>query len=521
MNDFVHLHTHTEYSLLDGACRIEKLVEKAAELGMKAMAITDHGNMYGVVKFYKAAKKCGIKPILGCEVYTAPRSRHEKEGRQDAEPGHLVLLAENQQGYKNLMKIVSIGFVEGFYYKPRVDVEVLKQYSEGIIALSACLAGDTARSIIQGNMDKAREYIETYTDIFGKDNFFIELQDHGIPEQKQANIHLINLAKEYGLKMVATNDIHYINKSDHEMHDALLCIQTGKTVDEENRMRFSTQEFYVKSEEEMAALFPGVPSAIANTGEIADRCNVELEFGNYHLPKFDVPEGFTPFEYLRHLCLEGLKWRYGADAEKNLERLEYELGVIDRMGYVDYFLIVWDFIKYAKDNGIVVGPGRGSAAGSVVSYCLKITDVDPIRYNLLFERFLIHYYESFGYRRLFIRNQGRDSSLKRVVIYGGGLLCRIYVTRQFCGFNLKNNVAVKIIGIIDDDPALRKLNVYGFNVLGSSGDIENIYSKYKFDAIVVTYNENNEDKMAKLKEFCKVHGIEINMFICREESVSI
>lgn len=388
MGSFVHLHTHTEYSLLDGACRIEKLAERAAQLGMKAMAISDHGNMYGVVKFYKAAKKYGIKPILGCEVYTAPRSRHEKEGRQDSEPGHLVLLAENMQGYKNLMKIVSIGFVEGFYYKPRVDMEVLEKYSEGIIALSACLAGDIDRSILQGNMEKAREYIEKYIAIFGKNNFFIELQDHGIPEQKQVNIHLVSLAKEYGIKTVATNDIHYINQSDWEMHDALLCIQTGKTVDDENRMRFSTREFYVKSEEEMSALFPGVPSAITNTGEIADRCNVELEFGNYHLPKFEVPQGFTPFEYLKHLCTEGLRLRYGEKAEDNRERLEYELSVIERMGYVDYFLIVWDFIKYAKDNDIVVGPGRGSAAGSVVSYCLKITDVDPIKYNLLFERFL-------------------------------------------------------------------------------------------------------------------------------------
>ena len=388
MGGFVHLHTHTEYSLLDGACRIERLVDRAVELGMNAMAITDHGNMYGVVKFYKAAKKAGIKPILGCEVYTAPRSRFEKEGRQDSEPGHLVLIAETQQGYKNLMKIVSSGFIEGFYYKPRVDMEILEQYHEGIIALSACLAGDVDRSIMQGDMDRARQYIEKYVEIFGRDNFFIELQDHGIPEQKQVNVHLINLAKEYNLKMVATNDIHYVNKSDSEMHDALLCIQTGKTVDEENRMRFSTEEFYVKSEEEMASLFPGIPSALTNTAEIAERCNVELEFGHYHLPKFDVPEGFTPYEYLTHLCNEGLVHRYGNPSEEIKERLEYELSTINRMGYVDYFLIVWDFIKYAKDNGIVVGPGRGSAAGSVVSYCLRITDIDPIRYNLLFERFL-------------------------------------------------------------------------------------------------------------------------------------
>ena len=388
MNSFVHLHTHTEYSLLDGACRIPKLIAKAKELGMSAMAITDHGNMYGVVKFYKEAKKQGIKPILGCEVYTAPRSRFEKEGRQDSEPGHLVLLAENMTGYKNLMKIVSSGFVEGFYYKPRVDMEILAKHSEGIIALSACLAGDIARSLLQGNPDKAKDYIEKYIDIFGKDNFFIELQDHNIPEQKQVNVGLISLAKEYGLKMVVTNDIHYVEKSDSEMHDALLCIQTGKTVSDENRMRFSTTEFYVKSQEEMASLFPNIPSCITNTAEIAERCNVQLEFGNYHLPKFGVPEGFTPFEYLKHLCEKGLCERYQNPDDGIKERLSFELSTIDRMGYVDYFLIVWDFIKYAKDNGIVVGPGRGSAAGSIVSYCLRITDIDPIAYNLLFERFL-------------------------------------------------------------------------------------------------------------------------------------
>ena len=388
MKDFVHLHTHTEYSLLDGACRIEKLVEQAKNLGFDAMAITDHGNMYGVVKFYKAAKNAGIKPILGCEVYTAPRSRFEKEGRQDSEPGHLVLLAKDMIGYKNIMKIVSAGFTEGFYYKPRVDMEILEKYSEGIIALSACLAGDVARSFLQGNPEKAKEYAEKYTEIFGKENFYIELQDHNIPEQKQVNPKLINLAKELDIKLVATNDIHYVNKKDHEMHDALLCIQTGKTVEEENRMRFSTQEFYVKSGEEMAELFKNVPSAITNTAEIASRCNVELEFGNYHLPKFEVPDGFTPYEYLKHLCQQGLEFRYGTPTEEIKERLEYELSTINRMGYVDYFLIVWDFIKYAKDNGIVVGPGRGSAAGSVVAYSLRITDIDPIKYNLLFERFL-------------------------------------------------------------------------------------------------------------------------------------
>ncbi len=388
MSNFVHLHTHTEYSLLDGACRIDKLIERVKELGMNSIAITDHGNMYGTVKFYKEAIKQGIKPILGCEVYTAPRSRFDMEGRQDKDPGHLVLLAENNTGWHNLIKIVSAGFTEGFYYKPRVDAEILKKYSEGIIALSACLGGDIPSAILEGDNDKLKKYTETYIDIFGKDNFFIELQDHNLPEQKQVNTRLITLAKEYGLGLVVTNDVHYIEKDDAQAQDVLLCIQTSRKVNEENRMKFGSDEFYVKSPEEMQSLFPSIEEAVENTVKIAERCNVELEFGKFHLPKFPLPEGTDSYEYLKKLCTDGLCERYGNKAEELEERLEYELTTIRDMGYVDYFLIVWDFIKYAKDSGIPVGPGRGSAAGSIVSYVLRITDIDPIRYQLIFERFL-------------------------------------------------------------------------------------------------------------------------------------
>ncbi len=388
MSNFVHLHTHTKYSLLDGACHIDALLDKVKELGMDAVAITDHGNMYGTVEFYEKARKRGIKPVLGCEVYTAPGGRLNKSGRADAEPGHLVLLAENNTGWHNLLKIVSAGFVDGFYYKPRIDTEILKQHSEGIICLSACLAGDIPRSINEGNIEKARKFVQEYVDIFGKENFFIELQDHGIEEQRLVNPHLISLAKEFGLQMVVTNDIHYVEKSDSEMQDILLCVQTGKKVSDEDRMRFSTEEFYVKSPEEMAMLFPNLKEVCENTVKIADRCNVELDMGTFHLPKYDVPGGQDSFEYLKKLCYDGLRARYGDDANLHKERLDYELDTINKMGYVDYFLIVWDFIKYAKDNGIMVGPGRGSAAGSIVSYCLKITDIDPIKYSLIFERFL-------------------------------------------------------------------------------------------------------------------------------------
>lgn len=386
---FTHLHVHTEYSLLDGSSKIEELVARAKELGMDSLAITDHGVMYGVVAFYKAAKAAGIKPILGSEVYVAPGSRFDREpgGGQDRYY-HLVLLAENDKGYHNLMKIVSKGFVDGFYYKPRVDYEVLEQYHEGVIALSACLAGEVPRYLERGLYDQAREAALKYEKIFGKGNFFLELQDHGIPAQKTVNQGLLRLSRELGIDLVATNDIHYTYDTDVEAHDILMCIQTGKKVADENRMRYEGGQYYCKSEEEMRRLFPYAQEAIDNTQKIADRCNVEIEFGVTKLPRYEVPEGYDSWSYLNHLCDEGMKKRYPEDDGTLRKRLDYELGVIHSMGYVDYFLIVWDFIHFAKSNGISVGPGRGSAAGSIVSYCLEITDIDPIRYNLLFERFL-------------------------------------------------------------------------------------------------------------------------------------
>ena len=387
--NFTHLHVHTEYSLLDGSCKIKELVARAKELGMDSMAITDHGVMYGVIDFYRAAREAGIKPIIGCEVYVAPGSRFDKEiGQGEDKYYHLVLLAENDKGYHNLMKIVSKGFVDGFYYKPRVDYEVLAAYHEGIIALSACLAGEVQRYLAKGFYEEGCKAARRYEEIFGKGNFFLELQDHGIPTQKTVNQQLLRMHEELGMEMVATNDIHYINKEDQVPHDILLCIQTGKKVADENRMRYEGGQYYCKSPEEMAALFPYAPSAIENTYQIAQRCNVEIEFGKLKLPKYDVPEGFTAWEYLQHLCNEGLKEKYTTVTKELKERLAYELGTIHQMGYVDYFLIVWDFVNYSKENGIMVGPGRGSAAGSIVSYCLGITDIDPIRYNLLFERFL-------------------------------------------------------------------------------------------------------------------------------------
>ena len=386
---FTHLHVHTEYSLLDGSSKIEELVARAKELGMNSLAITDHGVMYGAVAFYKAAKAAGIKPILGSEVYVAPGSRFDREaGGGKDKYYHLVLLAENDTGYHNLMKIVSKGFVDGFYYKPRVDYEVLERYHEGIICLSACLAGEVPRYLERGLYDKAREAALRYEGIFGKGNFFLELQDHGIPAQKMVNQGLLRLSRELGIDLVATNDIHYTFDSDVDAHDILLCIQTGKKVADENRMRYEGGQYYCKSEEEMRRLFPYAQEAIDNTQKIADRCDVEIEFGVTKLPRYEVPEGYDSWGYLNHLCNEGLKMRYPEDDGTLKKRLDYELDVIHTMGYVDYFLIVWDFIHFAKSHGISVGPGRGSAAGSIVSYCLEITDIDPIRYNLLFERFL-------------------------------------------------------------------------------------------------------------------------------------
>ena len=387
---FAHLHVHTEFSLLDGSNKIKECVSRVKELGMNSVAITDHGVMFGVIDFYRAAKAAGIKPILGCEVYVAPGSRFNKEavGNNDDRYYHLVLLAENETGYYNLMKIVSRGFTEGYYYKPRVDMELLEQYHEGIIALSACLAGEVQKNILRGMYGEAKAAACRYRDIFGEGNFFLELQDHGMEEQKLVNQSLLRMSQETGIELVATNDIHYTYADDVKPHDILLCIQTGKKLADEDRMRYEGGQYYIKSEEEMRKLFPYAQEAIDNTQKIADRCNVEIVFGEKKLPKYDVPDGFTSWEYLNKLCYEGLERRYPGDDPKIRERLEYELGVIKRMGYVDYFLIVWDFIKYARDHGISVGPGRGSAAGSIVSYCLGITSIDPLRYQLLFERFL-------------------------------------------------------------------------------------------------------------------------------------
>ena len=386
---FTHLHVHTEYSLLDGASKIPELVHQAKELGMDSIAITDHGVMSGVIDFYRAAKKEGIKPIIGCEVYVAPGSRFDKEaGKNENRYYHLVLLAENDTGYHNLMKIVSRGFTEGYYYKPRVDREVLQEFHEGIIALSACLAGEVATYLRQGFYEEAKKAALEHVEIFGENNYFLELQDHGIDDQQTVNQGLLRMSQETGIPLVATNDIHYVKKEDAEAHDILLCIQTGKKVADEDRMRYEGGQYYLKSPEEMEALFPYAKQALENTGKIAKRCNVEIVFGEQKVPKYEVPEGFTSYSYLKALCQEGLERRYDPVTPQLQERLDYELSTIETMGYVDYFLIVWDFIKYAKDHGIAVGPGRGSAAGSIVSYCLEITNIDPIRFNLLFERFL-------------------------------------------------------------------------------------------------------------------------------------
>ena len=386
---FTHLHVHTEYSLLDGSNKINEYVSRVKELGMDSAAITDHGVMYGVIDFYRAAKAAGINPILGCEVYVAPGSRFDREvGSGDDRYYHLVLLAENNQGYQNLMKIVSKGFVEGFYYKPRVDLELLREYHEGLIALSACLAGEVARYLQKGMYEDGKKAALRYQEIFGEGNFFLELQDHGIPQQQMVNQQLMRMHQETGIQLVATNDVHYTYETDADSHDILLCLQTGKKLTDTDRMRYEGGQYYVKSEEEMAALFPYAPEALENTHKIAQRCHVDIEFGNTKLPRYDVPDGYTSWEYLNKLCREGLEERYDPVTEELESRLDYELTTIKNMGYVDYFLIVWDFIKYARDHEIMVGPGRGSAAGSLVAYTLGITQLDPIRYDLLFERFL-------------------------------------------------------------------------------------------------------------------------------------
>ena len=385
---FVHLHTHTAYSLLDGEGTIPKLIERAKELGQTAMAITDHGNMYGVIDFYECAKQNGIKPIIGCDVYVAARSRFDKVHELDSQSCHLILLAENDVGYHNLMKLVSAGFIEGFYYRPRIDMDILREYNEGIIALSACMSGVLSCQLLSGNYDEAKRRAQEFLDIFGRDRYFIEIQDHGIFEQKKLNRDLISIARELNIDIVATNDIHYTLKRDAEYQDVLMCIQMGKTVDDEDRMKMDCDQLYLKSEEEMTELFSYIPEALENTQKIADRCNVEIEFGKFHLPKFEIPNGLTAYEYLKQLVDRGMRERYPNADESVVSRMQYELDTISQMGYVDYFLIVWDFIHYAKSHGIPVGPGRGSAAGSVVAYCLHITDVDPIKYSLIFERFL-------------------------------------------------------------------------------------------------------------------------------------
>lgn len=385
---FCHLHTHTEYSLLDGEASIKKLVARVKELGMDSCAITDHGSMYGVVDFYREAKAQGIHPVIGCEVYMAPRSRFDKVHDIDNKTSHLILLAENQKGYKNLIKLVSAGYIDGFYYKPRIDFEMLKEHSDGIIALSACIAGEVPKALLRGDYDEAKKIALKYAEVLGKDNYFLEIQDHGLSEQKRIIPDMLRLSEETGIGLVATNDIHYLKKEDAKYQDVLMCIQMEKKVDDPDRMKFETEEFYIKSPEEMTSLFEYAPQAIENTEKIAKRCNVDFDFGTRHLPAYAVPDGKDAFEYLRELCQSGLEKRYSPVSDELQKRLDYELGVIKSMGFVDYFLIVWDFIHFAKNNGVMVGPGRGSAAGSIVAYSLGITTVDPIKYGLIFERFL-------------------------------------------------------------------------------------------------------------------------------------
>ena len=384
---FAHLHVHTEYSLLDGACRIRDLPKLVKELGQTAVAITDHGVMYGAIDFYRACKAQGIHPVIGCEVYVARRTRLDKTYELDAESRHLVLLCQNETGYRNLSYLVSQAFVDGFYIKPRIDLDLLRRHSEGLIGLSACLAGEIPRRLVGGDYDGAKEYALTMQDILGRDNVYLELQDHGIPQQTTVNRGLLRLHQETGIPLVCTNDAHYLRKEDAESHDVLLCIQTGKTVDDENRMRYEPRNFYIRSTEEMEELFAGYPEAVENTQRIADRCQFDFTFGKYHLPEFRLPEGYDSPTYLRELCQHGFRERYGENPAYH-RQLDYELDMIGKMGFTDYFLIVQDFVNYAKGAGIPVGPGRGSAAGSMVSYCLRITDIDPMQYSLYFERFL-------------------------------------------------------------------------------------------------------------------------------------
>ena len=478
---FVHLHLHTQYSLLDGAIRIEEVVKKAKEYNMPAIAITDHGNMFGAIEMYKECKKNVIKPIIGCELYVAPRSRLDKEGRIDTEPNHLILLAMNNVGYKNLVKLCSIGYTEGFYYKPRIDLEVLEQYNEGLICLSACIAGGLSRKIVNGDLLGAKEMLEKYISIFGKDRYFLEIQDNKLREQILVNQKLIEFSKEYGLSLVATNDCHYLNKEDYDFHEVLLCIQTRKTLNDEDRLRFKVNEFYFKSPEEMKEAFKNVPEAIENTLKIADMCNVELEFGHTILPEFKIDEDITHLEYFTKKCYEGIKKRYKQeDYPKVKERLDYEISVIDKMGYIDYFLIVADFINYAKSQGIPVGPGRGSGAGSIAAYLIGITDIDPLRFGLIFERFLNpervsmpDFDVDFCYERRqevidYVSNKYGKEHVAQIITFGtmaaraairdvARVLDIPYQKADTIAKLVPHNFKITIDGALDQSPDLRKL----------------------------------------------------------------
>ena len=445
---FCHLHTHTEYSLLDGEASIKKLVARVKELGMDSCAITDHGSMYGVVDFYREAKAQGIHPIIGCEVYMAPRSRFDKVHDIDNKTSHLILLAENQKGYKNLIKLVSAGYIDGFYYKPRIDFEMLKEHSEGIIALSACIAGEVPKALLRGDYDEAKKIALKYAEVLGKDNYFLEIQDHGLSEQKRIIPDMLRLSEETGIGLVATNDIHYLKKEDAKYQDVLMCIQMEKKVDDPDRMKFETEEFYIKSPEEMMSLFEYVPQAIENTEKIAKRCNVDFDFGTRHLPAYAVPDGKDAFEYLRELCQSGLEKRYSPVSDELQKRLDYELGVIKSMGFVDYFLIVWDFIHFAKNNGVMVGPGRGSAAGSIVAYSLGITTVDPIKYGLIFERFLNPERVSMPDLDIDFAPNGRQKIIDYVVEkYGEGQVAQIITFGT-----MKAKLAIRDVGRALDIP---------------------------------------------------------------------
>ncbi len=515
---FVHLHVHTEFSFLDGACRIKELVLRAKELGMTSLAITDHGSMSGVIDFYKEALSQGIKPVIGCEVYVAAKDLYDKSYDNQNSTHHLVLLAKNNEGYKNLVKIVSKGWMDGFYYKPRVDFSVIEQYHEGLVCLSACLAGEIPQAILSDEDKKARDILEKYLNLFGKDDFYLEIQDHGIAEQKKANAALIRLANEYGIGLVATNDVHYIKKDDAKYQDLLMCIQTNRKVNDTDRMAFETDEFYLKSEEEMEKLFSAFPESIENTQKIADKCNVDFEFGVLKLPEYDVPDGFTAFEYLTRLCEDGLKKHYGENKDAK-SRLYFELDVIKNMGYVDYFLIVWDFIKYAKDNGIPVGPGRGSAAGSIVSYCLGITNIDPIRFELYFERFLNPERVSMPDIDVDFCNEDRQRVIDYVVEkYGRERVCQIITFNKMKAKNAIRDVGRVLDVSYADTDAIAKMIPFDLKMtIPKALDLNpDLKAKYELDA---TAKELIDDAI-KLEGLIRNAGTHAAGVVIAKESVT-